>query len=79
MAANYADNDRVVWIQVFNKLHWLKMSEIFTISLWNSNNLKVAKKSKIIFLIKKKKKKKKKKKSKNPVYYWNCIGQTHFR
>ena len=41
----------VVWMHILNKFHLFKLSEIFTILLWNINtgNLKLVKKSKKIF------------------------------
>ena len=40
-------------MKVFNKFHLFKISEIFTILVWNIKNLKSVKKSKIIFFNKK--------------------------
>ena len=41
MAAKYAKSDRVGGLDAgLNKFHLFKISEIFTILLWNINNLK---------------------------------------
>ena len=53
-------------MQVFNKFRMFKISEIFTILLWNNNNLKSKRKIKKIFF--------NKKFPKSPVYYKIAAG-----
>ena len=50
MAAKYAKIDRVCTLDAdFKQICLFKLPEIFTILLWNINNLKSMKKSKSIF------------------------------
>ena len=51
MAAKYAKIDRVCSLDAdFKQIHLFKVSEIFTILLYNINNLKLVKKRKKLFL-----------------------------
>ena len=72
MNANYAEFWRVSNLEAdFQLVFLLNLSEIFSILIWNINNLNSVKESKKNILLDKNLKKK-------SLYYRNCICQTNF-